>query len=123
MRFSLTNVMRASDLSEYTGELRSEVTVRRTDRDPPEFGAPQSTTMDFPFGFTVPCIADAGLEPRRIELRVLHERQRRDPARDRGHNRAIWALDKVRVYDGGPDEDADTEADNSLFVTQGVFVP
>ena len=37
--------------------------------------------------------------------------------------RAIWALDKLRVFDGGPDGDADTEADNSLFATQGVFVP
>jgi hypothetical protein len=36
--------------------------------------------------------------------------------------RMIWALDRVRVYDGGPDGDADT-ADNSLFATQGVFVP
>ena len=37
--------------------------------------------------------------------------------------RAIWALDQVKVYDGGPDEDADTTADNSLFAVQGVFVP
>jgi len=37
--------------------------------------------------------------------------------------RAIWQLDQVKVYDGGPDEDADTEGDNSLFAVQGVFVP
>jgi hypothetical protein len=36
--------------------------------------------------------------------------------------RTVWELDKVRVYDGGPDEDADSE-DNSLLATQGVFVP
>jgi len=29
----------------------------------------------------------------------------------------------VRVYDGGPDEDADTGGDNALFAVQGVFVP
>lgn len=39
-----------------------------------------------------------------------------------GH-RTIWELDKVRVYDGGPDEDADSEEDNLLLATQGVFVP
>jgi hypothetical protein len=33
------------------------------------------------------------------------------------------ALDPVRVYDGGADEDADTLIDNTLFLTQGVFVP
>jgi len=38
-------------------------------------------------------------------------------------HRAVWALDALRVYDGGSDEDADTEGDNSLFMTQGVFVP
>jgi hypothetical protein len=32
-------------------------------------------------------------------------------------------MDQVKVYDGGPDEDADTSADNSLFAVQGVFVP
>jgi hypothetical protein len=34
--------------------------------------------------------------------------------------RAIWALDKVRVYDGGPAGDG---ANASLFATQGIFVP
>jgi hypothetical protein len=33
------------------------------------------------------------------------------------------SLDPVRVYDGGADGDADTLADNTLFLTQGVFVP
>ncbi len=37
--------------------------------------------------------------------------------------REIWQLDQVRVYDGGPDEDADTAGDNALFAVQGVFVP
>ncbi len=29
----------------------------------------------------------------------------------------------MRMFDGGVDGDADTSADNSLFATQGVFVP
>ena len=45
------------------------------------------------------------------------------PGRPPEDTRAVWALDPLRVYDGGPDGDADTEADNSLFATQGVFVP
>jgi hypothetical protein len=32
-------------------------------------------------------------------------------------------LDRVRLLDGGVDDDADTAADNMLFATQGVFVP
>jgi len=38
-------------------------------------------------------------------------------------HRAIWEIDKVLVYDGGPDQDAETPDDNTLFMTQGVFVP
>jgi hypothetical protein len=37
--------------------------------------------------------------------------------------RAVWQLGEIRIFDGGADEDADTPADNSLFATQGVFVP
>ena len=37
--------------------------------------------------------------------------------------RAIWEIDQVRFHDGGADGDADTAGDNSLFATQGVFVP
>ena len=37
--------------------------------------------------------------------------------------RSIWALDPVRVDDGGADGDAETENDNTPFATQGIFVP
>ena len=37
--------------------------------------------------------------------------------------RAIWALGAIRVFDGGPDGDADTTGDNAVFATQGLFVP
>ena len=38
-------------------------------------------------------------------------------------SRTIQALGQVRVFDGGPDENADTAADNALLAVQGVFVP
>jgi hypothetical protein len=38
-------------------------------------------------------------------------------------NRSIWGLGQVEVYDGGADQDADTPADNTPFMKQGVFVP
>jgi hypothetical protein len=37
--------------------------------------------------------------------------------------RSVWALDKVNVYDAGPDGDVSTTADNTLFEVEGVFVP
>jgi hypothetical protein len=36
--------------------------------------------------------------------------------------RAIWQFDRLRVNDGGPDGVVSTTP-NTLFATQGVFVP
>ena len=32
-------------------------------------------------------------------------------------------VDPVRVFDGGADGDLNTPADNTLFLTQGIFIP
>ncbi len=122
VRLNLTNVMRAADRSEYTGELRGQLSVRRTDRDPPG-AAPHSTTMDFPFGFTVPCTPTPGSSLDASTCNSQTTVNALVPLAIEDTHGAIWALDKLRVYDGGPDEDADTESGNSLFMTQGVFVP
>ena len=37
--------------------------------------------------------------------------------------RTIWALDDVRIFDGGGDGDGDTTADNTVFARPGVFIP
>jgi len=52
-----------------------------------------------------------------------HDPAARRPDRVTERDRAVWGLDRVRLFDGGPDGDADTSADNALFATQGVFVP
>jgi hypothetical protein len=36
--------------------------------------------------------------------------------------RAIWQLREIQLYDGGADGLASTD-DNTLFATQGIFVP
>jgi TolB protein len=118
IRFSLSNVMKASDLSEYTGELRASAQVRLTDKQ----GAVSSTTQDFPLEFDVPCV---GTEPT-VDKSLCELTTTLDsvtPGAAAEGTRAVWALDRLKVYDGGPDGDADTTADNSLFAVQGVFVP
>jgi hypothetical protein len=39
------------------------------------------------------------------------------------NNRAIWQTDQIQLYDGGADGVASTTGDNTLFMTQGIFVP
>jgi hypothetical protein len=118
IRLSLSNVMRVSDLSEYTGELRASAQVRLTDR----LGTVSQTTVGFPLEFDVPCTPTAATLDKSL-CDVATTLDAVTPGAAAEGTRAVWALDQLRVYDGGPDEDADTTADNSLFATQGVFVP
>jgi len=37
--------------------------------------------------------------------------------------RSIWELRLVRVFDGGEDGTVATQADNTLFARQGIYVP
>ncbi len=118
LTFSLTNVMKASNLSEYTGELRPQIEARLTDKE----GAVSSTTQDFPLSWSVPCATTS--DPQVASACTLDTTlDAVIPGAAAEGTRAIWALDKLRVYDGGPDGDADTVGDNSLFATQGLFVP
>jgi Beta-propeller repeat len=109
------------DLTDYAGELRGLVNLRITDKDSAA-PAGNGTTIDFPFGFTAGCAADP--DPQIGSLcDVTTTVDAVTPGAVKESQRAIWALDKVRVFDGGPDGDADTAAGNTLFLTQGVFVP
>jgi hypothetical protein len=126
IRFSLTNVMNRSDSSDYDGELRSTVVVRRTDREPFN-GNPSdfvtSTTRDFPLEFTIPCVTTPGSSLDGSTCELTTTAKTLVPGMTPELRRTIWGLDQVRVYDGGPDGNADTAGDNSLFATQGVFIP
>jgi hypothetical protein len=118
IRFSLSNVMRASDLSEYTGELRASAQVRLTDRE----GTVSQTGGEFPLEFDVPCAGTAPtLDKSLCELTTTLDAVRPGGAAE--GTRAVWALDQFKVFDGGPDGDADTTEGNSLFAVQGIFVP
>ena len=119
IRFSLSNVMRASDLSEYTGDLRATTQVRLTDRHQNQVS---QTVQDFPLEFEVPCTPTAEVFDKSL-CELVTSVDTLVPGAAGDTTRAVWALDQVRVYDGGPDEDVATTGDNSLFAVQGVFVP
>ena len=120
VRLVLSSVMRASDLSEYTGAVRGEVRVRLTDREP---GSIASTIHDFPFGFSVPCVATPGSSAEAARCTATTSVDALVPGAIKDGYRAMWELGRVDVYDGGADDDADTPSGNSRFMTQGVFVP
>jgi len=118
IRSRLSNVMRTSDLSEYPGALRAAVRVRLTDKE----GTVSQTTQGFPLEWQMPCASTAATNEGSL-CEATTTLDALIPGAAAEGTRANWALDQVEVYDGGPDEDAATTADNSLLATQGVFVP
>ena len=114
------DVRRAADLSDYTGELEVRLVFRLTDLDN---GPGAATVQDLQLTFGATCIptddtttgadCNLGTTADAVVPGLIKESQRM----------LMEGLDPVRVYDGGADEDAGTLADNTLFLTQGIFIP
>jgi Tol biopolymer transport system component len=120
--FSLTNVMHGGDLTDYTGELQGRIAVRMTDKRNGPSAAEEGTVQDFDLAFTIPCAATTStLDGAKCSVSTTAGSV--IPGLTTAGARAIYGLDQARVYDGGPDEDAETTADNSLFAVQGIFIP
>jgi len=111
--------------ADYTGELEGQLTLRSTDkRNGPNLTDP-ATMTDYTFRWAVPCGqtadfsrgSDCGIDHLSMDAVVP------GIVLNLEGKRAIWELEQIRFYDGGPDGDADTAGDNSLFATQGVFAP
>jgi hypothetical protein len=117
----ITDVRKKSDLSDYTGELRAVLGLRMTDKYNGEWLDYPGTLTDTPFEFNVNCSATGGSEGADCNVATTADAVTPDIALE--GNRAVWALDQARIYDGGADGDADTAGDNTLFEVQGLFAP
>ena len=117
----LGDVRRASDLSDYVGELELGTEIRFTDRRSGPGADEPATVEEFDFPVAVPCAATADATIGALcEIATTAEASM--PGAVTEGARAIWELGQISVYDGGPDGLAATE-DNALFAVQGVFVP
>ncbi len=118
IRLSLTNVMRKSDLSDYTGELGLDLSLQLTDHE----GAVSQTTMGFDLSATAPCTPTAStIDGATCDLNTTVKAL--VPNAITEGLGTILGLGPIKVRDGGPDEDADTPAGDGVLATQGVFVP
>jgi TolB protein len=111
-------------IADYTGELRARVMLQITDKDnTPNPGGPgAATTTEIPLELTVGCtpVADP-LEGSSCTATTSADALA--PGTVKEGRRSIWQLGRVEVYDGGADGDAQTPAGDTLFATQGLFVP
>jgi glucose/arabinose dehydrogenase len=120
LELSLTDVRRSTGLTDYAGELQASAQLRITDRSSGISFTESATVGDLPISFTVPCTptpADVGSTCSAATTAdvVL-------PGSAVEGKRAVWEMQAVRVFDGGPDGLVST-APNTLFARQGVFIP
>ena len=115
----------AAGPADYTGEVRAAVVLRMTDRwnavaagGGTDAGTGQSVSLarSFPCAPTASTGTGSSCTLSTTANAIV-------PGLVLDTKRAIWQMDQVQVYDGGPDGDADTTAGDTLFAVQGIFVP
>ena len=106
---------------DYAGELRATVGLRMTDRDNTAPASP-ATVSDTTFTVTAQC-SETTETTIGSRCSLVTTAEAVIPGVIKEGQRAIWQLGEVRVYDGGPDGDADTPAGDSVFLRQGIFLP
>jgi PKD repeat protein len=121
LRVTAEDVLTRPALADYAGELQASMTMRVTDRLNGSTQAESGTTQDTPFRFAVPCAATPA-DPAGGTCDVATSVEAVLPGAVVEGKRAIWALGPLQLFDGGSDGVASTSP-NTLFLTQGVFVP
>jgi hypothetical protein len=121
-KFELTDVRSQGTLADYAGKLRVTSVVRITDRLNGLASDEPATVADTSFPVTVPCTPTGGAADLGATCTVTTSFDAVNPGAIPEGKRAIWELWRVEVSDGGADGDVDTDP-NTLFATQGVFVP
>jgi hypothetical protein len=115
--FSVSDVRSKQDLSDYLGELQVVHTLRITDRN----DGISATVTDIPLPMTAPCVG-TGSTSVGSTCSITTTADTLIPGAVQELQRTVWEVAQVRVTDGGEDGDVDS-ADNSPFLTQGIFVP
>jgi hypothetical protein len=123
LSFDFTDVRTKSDLTDYAGELQLDAALRITDKSngTTPTGGTDSGTGDTSVPATVPCATTASTSiGSTCSLATTFDAI--TPGVVPEGKRSIWEFGKVNVFDGGADGVAATSP-NTLFATQGVFIP
>jgi hypothetical protein len=112
---AVCNRANAADGPDYSGDVQAALTAQLTDN------FPIGTTETFLFPVRLTCTnSDSTNIGGSCSVNTTFDAI--VPGAVREGELAIWSLDAVRIEDGGPDGSVQT-ADNTPYMTQGVFVP
>ena len=113
--------------ADYFGEMRFSFTFRLTDHRnaiSPGGGTDPATVQDFTIEHSWACVQSGSTSTGSTCSLDTRVNALIPGAMDgRSVNRMVWELDSVDIYEGGPDGDGDTTADNTVFARPGIFVP
>jgi ABC-type phosphate transport system substrate-binding protein len=115
--------VRKNDLTDYTGQLRIAPTLRITDRYNGATTTRPGTVQDTTFPVDVTCVATPGPADIGSTCAVNTTADAIEPGSVLEIKRSVWQLGQVQVFDGGADGVASTTGDNTLFLTQGAWIP
>jgi hypothetical protein len=119
---SVTDVRNTAGLSDYTGELRAVVALRRTDRQNGDNRLEQGTLQDIELAFPLFCTAtDAGMGDVGSTCLAGTTANALVPGYLADGARTILEFGQLRVEDGGPDSLATTP--NDTFLISGLMAP
>jgi hypothetical protein len=105
----------------YVGDLEASTALRITDSKNGDAARDSGTLSSLALKFQVPCAATVSVGGSTCALATSANALA--PGMVTEGARAIWELGQVQVYDGGADGIGATEEDNTLYATQGVFIP
>jgi hypothetical protein len=123
---NISDVRKKSDLTDYTGQVQTSVSLRTTDRFNSQEPATQpfndtGTGVDTPFTVTVPCTGTTATNLGST-CSLVTTADTVVPGAIKESMRTVLGMGPVQVFDGGADGVASTSP-NTLFEDQGVFVP
>jgi hypothetical protein len=122
LELSMTDVRRRADLADYSGELQVSAQLRITDRSSGASFSESATVSDLPISFTAACSPTPGPADVGGTCAATTTADVVLPGAAVEGKRAVWAMQAVRVLDGGPDGLVATSP-NTVFARQGVFIP
>jgi hypothetical protein len=122
---SLTDVRRASDLSDGTGGLEVQMPLRLTDRYSGAFNREPATMQDNKLLLVLPCTetADPAIGSTCSATTSANALIPTSNRLIQEGKRSVWELGQIEVFDGGDDGSITSRDDNTRLAVQGIFVP
>jgi hypothetical protein len=113
----------AANGPDYIGSLQLNATIRISDHYNGTSQADPATVTDLPFPVTAACTQTSADTARGSNCGFNTTANGVVPGAAKDGKRGIVEISQIHVNDGGTDGIGSTEADNTLFLNQGIFLP